>query len=261
MIEPQGALRLLSLRLRRVGRRYGRHRALRGVSLELRAGEVALLLGHNGAGKTTLMRLLSGLLRPSEGQLVARLEVGGEAREVDFYDLFEQRPDLIGLVSHASLLYEDLTGEENLVLFSRLYGLSEQEAKARAQALLGLMGMEKAAQRPVAGYSRGMKQRLSLARALVQRPSLVLFDEPFTGLDQAGQRVVCEVLEKLRAAGCVVVMITHDLGLPPSLLDRAILLEDGEVRQEGRPGAEGLAVWYERALLEGQGRGDGAGSP
>ncbi|MEO1272859.1 MAG: ATP-binding cassette domain-containing protein, partial [Myxococcota bacterium] len=245
------SVRPTAVRLEGVSRRFGRHIALRRASVELEAGEITALLGPNGAGKTTLMSLLATLIQPTRGQIRVTLEDRQRAKtaEVDLNTLAERSRAFVGLVSHASLIYDDLTGRENLELFAQLYGLSPEAAKHRSQSLLEQLGLLGAEERLVSGYSRGMRQRLSIARALIQDPTMVLLDEPFTGLDRAGCRLLYGLLRELREAGCLVVIITHDLDLPSGLIDRVVLLARGTVvRDERLDPEQRLAAWYESAL-------------
>ncbi len=235
---------LRAIRLEDVSRRFGAHLAVRHVSLTLRAGEVTLLLGPNGAGKTTLMALLSGLLPWTQGRITAEAEGGGEAA---WGDVVARTPETLGLVSHASLLYEDLSGRENLTLFGGLYGLRGAALRERVDELLERVALREAASRRVTAYSRGMRQRLSIARAIIQRPRVLLLDEPYTGLDSAGVRLLHDLLGEERDRGALLVLITHQLDLPPGLVDRAIVMEQGRVQADGAPGAE-LASWYEARL-------------
>ncbi len=243
-----GRARVKRVRLRGIARRFSRQLVLRGIDLDLKQGEIVLLLGSNGAGKTTLLRILSTLLAPTRGSAVALVESDGADHEVDLFALATWRRDFIGLVSHASLVYDDLTGLENLTLFAGLYGLPPDVARSRAETLLGDLGLGDAGDKRVAAYSRGMRQRLSIARALLQNPSLILLDEPFTGLDQAGFRIVCQMLRRLREEGKLVVLITHHLTLPDDVIDRAVVLRRGVVARDGNPGSMSLASWYEEAL-------------
>jgi heme exporter protein A len=243
-----GRARVTRLRLHGIARRFSRQLVLRGVDLDLEGGEIVLLLGSNGAGKTTLLRILSTLLAPTRGTVTASVESAGVLRNVDLFALASWRRDFIGLVSHASLVYDDLTGLENLTTFSGLYGIPAAQGRKRADQLLRDMGLGDAAGKRVSAYSRGMRQRLSIARALLQNPSLVLLDEPFTGLDQGGIRIVCDMLRRLREEGKLVILITHHLGLPPDVIDRAVVLRRGIVARDGNPGEQPLAAWYEEAL-------------
>jgi heme exporter protein A len=200
---------------------FGRQRALAGVDLTLRAGEATALLGPNGAGKSTLVGILSTLVSPTAGSV----RYGG----VDSDDEDALR-GAIGVIAHESYCYGDLTGHENLVFFARLYGV--RDARATADALLERVGLRDAAARPARTYSRGMLQRLSVARALVHRPRLLLADEPFTGLDRAGVALLAELLAEERARGCIMVVVTHDFDAVAPLVDRVVVLARGRVAHD-----------------------------
>jgi heme exporter protein A len=176
------------LSARGVSRRFGHRYVVREVSLDVNGGDVLLLIGRNGAGKTTLLRVLAGLLRPSAGTIV--------------------RPESVGVVSHSSMAYDALSARENLRFFGRLCG---HDDPARIGALLALIGLAEHADRRVATYSRGMVQRLTLARALLPDPELLLLDEPLTGLDDAASGIVRDILADLRARQRAVVLATHQL--------------------------------------------------
>lgn len=235
-----------AVRLERVVRRYGRHVALRQVSLTLRAGEVTLLVGPNGAGKTTLLAVLATLSAPTRGKVTVQWGGGSSLREMSLADFAAEHRDEIGLVSHASLIYDDLTGRENLELFARLYGMKVEIARQRARTLLAEVDLGSSADRRVGEYSRGMRQRLSIARAMLQDPSVVLLDEPYTGLDRSGRHLLHGIIGKLRE-GRLVMLITHNLDLPESLIDRAILLSQGRVIADAHPDGS-VAMWYEEHL-------------
>jgi heme exporter protein A len=193
---------------RQVSKIFGRQRALHKVSLSLEAGRVTALLGPNGSGKTTLLTLFSTLTRPTSGTMhFGELppERAGEAR------------GQIGLLSHAAMTYGDLTALENVRFFGELHGRTDAETAARA--LLLEFGLEDALDRPTRTFSRGMLQRLALARALIGRPSLVLLDEPFTGLDRASTRRVIEQVQRLREQGAIVLLISHDMATTAELAD------------------------------------------
>ncbi len=181
-------------------RRYGQRRALDGVSFTLRAGEALALFGPNGAGKTTLLRVLAGLLKPSSGS--ARIE--GESLPGT-----AATRGRTGLVSHHSLLYGPLTALENVTFTARLHGLAQPEQAARRA--LARLGVEDRADTPVRLLSRGLSQRVSIARALVHEPRVVLADEPYTGLDAAGAAALTRVLRELLAQGTTLVLVTHQL--------------------------------------------------
>ena len=209
--------------IKRVAKRYGSERALAGVTLELRAGSMCALLGHNGAGKTTLLGVLSTLVRQTSGAVTYRS--GG--KPVEGNDVRRE----IGMLAHQSLCYAELTAVENLELFAGLY---EVDA-SRIPALLDRVGLEpRARTRPARTYSRGMLQRLALARALLTNPSLVLLDEPFTGLDRGGALALGEQLGELKASGAIVVVVTHDLEAIAERADHVAILRRGGLVFEER---------------------------
>ncbi|HWO90216.1 MAG TPA: ABC transporter ATP-binding protein [Gemmatimonadales bacterium] len=184
-----------------LARGFGPVRALRGVSFALERGEALAVFGPNGAGKSTLLRLLAGLLRPERGSI--RL-FGHPFNRSDAAQRVR-----IGLISHASLLYDGLTGRENLEFTARCYRLSSP--REAAQRALESMGLVDAADRAAGTYSRGMTQRLAIARALLHDPEIVLLDEPFTGLDTRAAGVLRSLLERLRADRRTLVLVTHNL--------------------------------------------------
>jgi len=212
------------LEARGLEKSFGWRAVLRGVDLELGEGEVAVLFGPNGAGKSTLLRLLAGLSRPSRGRVLFR----GQPWEKDPF-LFRRS---LGVVSHGPFLYPHLTGEENLVFFGRLFGLDRPERRARE--LLEAFGLSLFGRDPVSTYSRGMVQRLALARALLHRPSLLLLDEPFTGLDEGGRSVLGSFIRSFREGGGTALLVSHDIRESLSLADRYLVLEGGRITREGR---------------------------
>jgi ABC-type multidrug transport system ATPase subunit len=197
---------------------YGPTRALSSVSLELHKGAVTAVEGPNGSGKSTLLNVLALLTRPSRGELRfgahdPRKHAGLRAR--------------IGLVAHPAMVYPDLTGHENLALTARLYALVEPLAALRALEARFELGAFM--QRPARSYSRGQLQRLSLARALLPAPRLLLLDEPSTGLDQKSVERLCDAVREERARGAIVVLVTHDRELAAALADRRVQLERGRL--------------------------------
>ena len=212
----------------KLSKRYGAHRALAGVDLELTAGHLCALLGPNGAGKSTLLGIVSTLVRPSGGEVIYR--EGSAAREHD-----DRLRGEIGVLAHAALIYGELTAVENLAFWGKLYGVAD--AEARAAALLDEVGLDdKARHRVARGYSRGMLQRLSLARALLHRPRVLLLDEPFTGLDRGGAQALARSLGHAKRDGCLVLVITHDLETISDLTDHVAVLQRGRlVHEERRP--------------------------
>lgn len=220
---------------RMVTKIYGRQRALHRVTLDVKAGRVMGLLGPNGAGKTTLLWLFSTLSAPSSGTMHFGDLPPERAREARGH---------IGLLSHASLSYGDLTALENVTFFGHLYGA--QDAEAEAHRLLVDFGLEDAMNRPAKTFSRGMMQRLGLARALVGKPSLVLLDEPFTGLDRHSTRTVIDRIHALQQGGAIVLMISHDMETTAELADEIAVLVRGKLahRHEGRLSGDALRSCY-----------------
>ena len=208
-----------SLTFFEVTRTFGRRRALNRVSLECRAGEIVAILGPNGAGKSTLLSIAATLLEPSSGT------VGyGE------YSAKAAGPALrarIGLLGHDLYIYPELSPAENLLFFGQLYGLADVEG--RVNAALDRAELMHRRDDPVAGFSRGMRQRLALERALLHDPRLVLLDEPFTGLDDEATRALQGRLDGLRRSGAIVLLTTHDLETIEPVIDRAVMLQGGRL--------------------------------
>ena len=222
------------LEARNLHRSFGRQRAVDGVSFSLGDGEALAVFGPNGAGKTTLLRLLAGLLKASEGEaLVDGMRVAGSAAARAH----------IGIISHESMLYHALTVRENVELAARLYGVPDPAAAA-VRALERLRVAERASS-PVRSLSRGLRQRVSIARALVHEPQVMLLDEPFTGLDEAGASALGEALRAVRASGAALVLVTHNIAEGLSLATRAAVMYRGRfVRVTETAGAEPSAFAF-----------------
>ena len=226
------------LEARNLHRVFGRQRAVDGVSFTLREGEALAVFGPNGAGKTTLLRLLAGLLRPSTGEaLIGEMRVAGSAAA----------RARIGVISHESMLYHALTVRENVELAARLYGVRDPTGAAR-RALEKLRVAERASSQ-IRALSRGQKQRVSIARALVHEPQVLLLDEPFTGLDDDSAAHLSARLRELRRQGAIVVMATHDFETADAVVDRAVCLDSGKLR-ELPAGAGPLRERYRQVLRE-----------
>lgn len=209
--------------LRDVSRTFGRTFALHRVDLDLEAGTIYAIAGDNGAGKSTLLNLLATVDEPTSGQLHY-----GDLPLAQFRRRARHR---IGWVSHSSLLYDELTARENLRFFGRMYGIDELEP--RVDRWLERVDLDDVAHRSVHTFSSGMKQRLTIARALIQNPQLLLFDEPATGLDQQGNRFVIQLLRRLADQGRIIVVVSHDFDLLEQLADQLVILHRGKVRFDG----------------------------
>jgi heme exporter protein A len=212
-------LSLPLLEARDLTRRFGAVRAVDGISFSLGAGEVLTLLGPNGAGKTTLLGLLAGTLHPTSGEIRFRGAPLDPSKT-------EWRHEL-GVLSHRTFLYGALTARENLEFWARLYGIASP--RDRALAALTEVGLAAEAERAARGFSRGMRQRLSLARTLLHDPSLVLLDEPFTGLDLHAAALLRDVLQRLRDGRRTVILVTHQLAEGIELADRVAIQVRGRL--------------------------------
>ena len=220
-----------------VSRHFGRRRAVSRVSFVARRGCIIGLLGPNGAGKSTVLTMLATLLRPSSGSIRY-----GDMQAADAPPALRGR---IGVLGHDLFLYPELTARENLAFFAGLYG--RRDADDGARAALVRAGLADRSDDLVSSFSRGMRQRVALERALIHDPRLVLLDEPFTGLDQASTSALVTRLRGLRESGAAIVLATHDLDVAEGLLDEAIVLRDGRmVESLSRP--EGLRAVYQRAM-------------
>jgi heme exporter protein A len=205
--------------VKRLVKRFGLKAVLRGLDFEVQPGEFVALLGPNGAGKTTFLRILATLSRPSLGEVnVAGFRLPNEAAAVRAR---------LGVVSHLPLLYGDLTAEENLRFYGRMYNISAPEA--RITEVLEMVGLENRRRDLVRTYSRGMQQRLAIGRAVLHDPDVMLFDEPYTGLDQDASSMLDEVLKTVAAKGRTVVMTSHDLARAEDLATRFDILSRGVI--------------------------------
>lgn len=196
---------------------------LRKLDLDIETGQFVALLGPNGSGKSTLLRLITGLTKPTAGTIVINgWEIPREAMAVRAH---------IGVVSHKTLLYDNLTAYENLFFYAGLYDLPERDARIRE--LLSKVGLHKRTYDLVRTFSRGMQQRLSIARALLHNPDVLMLDEPYTGLDQDAAGILDDLLWEAQKDGHTIIMATHQLERAARLVDRLIILSRGRVRHDG----------------------------
>jgi heme exporter protein A len=220
-----------------VSRRFGGRTVVRELSLALHEGDCLALFGPNGAGKTTLLRLLGGLLSPHAGSVALHGHVlPGEAAT----------RRLLGVISHKSMLYDALTVRENLTFAAECQGV--RDVRAAVDAVLDRLLVRDREDQPVRALSRGLQQRVSIARALVHGPRLVLLDEPYTGLDEVGARALTEALRALKAGGATVVLITHHLAEGLALATHAAIMREGRFVHESERPAHGYDVAAYAAL-------------
>ena len=236
------SVRRVRLRGSAIEKRYGRVAALRGVDLEIAPGESVAVLGANGAGKSSLLRILAGLSRPSAGSFFGRIErdatlpntsspeTGSRHAETAATEPLSREAlrGTVGYVGHATLLYGELSARENLSFAARLHG--QRPTRDQLDAILDSFSLLDVADRRAGTFSRGMAQRLSIARAIAHGPSVLLLDEPFTGLDEVSAEGLSDRLSQQREQGRTLVLVTHDPRRATQLSERAVILHRGEVR-------------------------------
>jgi len=225
-----------AVQLAEVSRHFGRRRALSRVTLTLKSGDVVGLLGPNGAGKSTLLGVLATLVAPTSGTVRY-----GAATARDAGPALRQR---IGVLAHELYLYPELSAQQNLAFFASMYGLDVDRA---VPAALERANLADRAADEVGSFSRGMRQRLALERALLHQPRLVLLDEPFTGLDDRAVNAVSDRLKRLAADGAIVVVATHDLDVADGLVTRVALVRDGKLLAD-EAALPGLRARYRSAI-------------
>ena len=199
---------------------------MRRLTLEIAPGECVAVAGRNGSGKTTLLRVAARLVRPTHGTVTYTDDEKSRAR--------------IGFVAHSTMAYDELSAQENLTLFAKLQGV--ENAAERVSRLLEEVGLSERRNSLVRTFSRGMRQRVAIARALLHAPSILLFDEPATGLDPEGVSWLAGTLRNLRDAGCTIVMSVHGESEVAALATRAVRLEAGRVAADTRTGAKTSAI-------------------
>jgi heme ABC exporter ATP-binding subunit CcmA len=227
-----------ALEIHGVWKYFGDFPALRDIEFKVEAGSVVALLGRNGAGKTTLLRILAGLAKPSKGSVKIH---GSEVRE-------ESTRRRIGVLGHGISLYDELTATENLVLFGKLYGLDD--AAKRAHQWLERTGLERVRDGLVREFSRGMRQRLAVARTFIHDPEVLLFDEPFTSLDDRAIAVLQSLIAEAQTRGSTIVMSTHQLREAIELATHIALIKKGQLAYAGERRQEMLddPAWLYRTF-------------
>jgi heme ABC exporter ATP-binding subunit CcmA len=195
-------------------KQFGRFAALRGVSAEFDAGRFHAILGDNGAGKTTLLRALAGLAHPTQGTIAIFGKTPRDASQE------------LGYMAHPSLLYDEMSGMENLRYFARLYGIAGDQ---RCEEAIRAVGLDPALTRPVGQYSQGMRQRMSLARAILQNPKVLLLDEPFSNVDVHSAQEMVALLKVMRDSGKTIFVVTHQAPLLERVADEFIWMQEGRI--------------------------------
>lgn len=214
-----------------LGERY----ILRGLNLHIKAGESIALLGANGAGKSTWLKIVAGLLKQTEGDV----KINGKVYDSDDYE----RQQLIGFLGHKSFLYESFSPLENLQFFAKLYQMKLPDEQI--EQLIANVGLSFFKHEPIHTFSRGMIQRLAIARAILHKPKILLLDEPYTGLDQEAIRMFNDLLRNLHKRGTTIVMITHDFEHIHEVCQRVVMLEKGKITID-EPLAGRTATWVKR---------------
>jgi len=224
------------IRIDKLFKSFGEIRAVDGISFQVEQGEIFGFLGPNGAGKTTTMRLLTGVIRPDGGSVV-----------VDGVDVAHKRLEAqarMGIVPETSNVYQELSARNNLIFMGELHGMHRRERDARADELLETFGLAERANSTVKGFSKGMKRRLVLAMALIHDPSLILLDEPVSGLDVQSQRLIRERIRELNDEGRTIFITTHDMEEANRLCHRVAIIDHGTIAAIDTP--EGLKSAFNR---------------
>jgi len=216
---------------------------LRGVDLSIKKGETVAILGPNGAGKSTLLKVLASLIKPTSGQVLMN---GLELRKNQI--LIKK---LLGYLPHSSLLYDHYSPLENLVFFGNIYGVKAVEQKART--LVKDVGLSFFLNEPVKNFSRGMIQRIAIARAIIHDPEILLLDEPHTGLDQRAIAILNNVILSMKEKGTTTLMVTHDFKQAAEICDRIIIVKNGKIVDDFRIQNDNLSFVTEKYELQVEG--------
>ncbi len=221
------ALNGIAIAVSDLSKTFGNQFALRNVSFQLPAGEFLTIFGPNGAGKTTLIRILSTLSKPSSG----KAKIGNHSLPTESEAIRRQ----IGVIAHQTFLYEDLTADENLRFYGKLYGVRDLDA--RIESIISEVGLGLRRRDRVRTFSRGMQQRLSIARAMIHDPQFLFLDEPYTGLDQHASEMLSGWLKRVRSSNRTTLMVTHDLERGLEMADRVAILNHGKIVFDERQSA------------------------
>jgi len=232
------AAETLALDSRGIEKKFGYSFAVRNVTLQLKRGEFVVLFGSNGAGKTTFLKVAATLMRPTKGNL--------SVEGFDIHTQAEQARRHIGFLSHNTFVYRDLSALENLKFFCRLYGIAADED--RLLGILDRVELKRRANDTVRSFSRGMQQRVGIARALLHDPSLILLDEPYTGLDAKAAQTLNSLLDDAVTAGKTVVLTSHDLNQGLRAATRAVILDKGLVVHDGPAKDDSVRTAYARII-------------
>lgn len=201
---------------------FGRRKALNNIDLEVGKGELVAIFGPNGAGKTTLLKIMSTIIEPTKGNvLINGINIKKNPSEIR---------GMIGAISHETYLYDELTARENLIFFARMYGIEKNNIDSRVDDILKSVNLLQRSDERAGSFSRGMKQRLSIARAFLHQPSILLMDEPYTGLDQHAAANFERVLMGTGNSDVTRIMITHNIERAFELCDRMLIIDRGEIR-------------------------------
>ncbi|WHZ01692.1 ABC transporter ATP-binding protein [Neobacillus sp. YX16] len=216
---------------------------LRGVDLSVKQGETVAILGPNGAGKSTLLKVLATLIKPTSGLV----KINGLDLKKDHIEVKK----LFGYLPHSSLLYDHYTPLENLLFFGELYGVKDVENRARQ--LVKEVGLSFFINEPVKNFSRGMIQRIAIARAIIHEPKIMLLDEPHTGLDQGAITILNNVILSMKEKGCTTLMVTHDFKQAAEICDRIIIVKNGKIADDFSINNKSLGLVSEKyqVLVEG----------
>jgi heme exporter protein A len=216
---------------------------LRGIDLSITQGETVAILGPNGAGKSTLLKVLATLIKPTSGLV----KINGLDLKKDHIEVKK----MFGYLPHSSLLYDHYTPLENLAFFGNLYGVKDVENRARK--LVNEVGLSFFINEPVKNFSRGMIQRIAIARAIIHEPKIMLLDEPHTGLDQGAINILNNVVLSMKEKGCTTLMVTHDFKQAAAICDRIIIVKNGKIADDFKINNKSLSLVSEKyqVLVEG----------